>query len=367
MQTSVQPNLAQTCLARIERGLQHPWVAAIVHKNAVEAGLRALHPMWSLGQVRARVLAVRDETPDCKTYVLRVNALWQGAQAGQFVQVRLEINGRRVERAYSLSQINGKEIAVTIKRQGRASSHIHQQWQVGTVVELSQAAGEFVLPEVALPPKILLLSAGSGITPMLAILHALQASHYEGDVVLLHICQDQHQFIFARQLQQLADQFPALRLLPYFSRANGRWQPEMLAAMVPDWFCRSSWLCGPDALMTGVANLWRSRPEAAPLYSERFSAAPIMPAQPLGSPVSITCGNSERQFMSSGAEPLLIQAERAGLAPKHGCRIGICHSCQCIKTSGTVQNLQTGEINAEPNQLIRICISAARSELVLDL
>ncbi|MEN9866155.1 MAG: hypothetical protein RL748_1745, partial [Pseudomonadota bacterium] len=308
-----------------------------------------------------------DETPECKTYLLRANALWRGAQAGQFVQVRLEMNGRRVERAYSLSQIEGREIAITVKRQGRASSFIHQHWQVGTVVELSQAAGEFVLPSGVLPAKLLLISAGSGITPMLALLHALQARQYDGEVVLLHICQDKHQFIFARQLQQLADHFPALRLMPYFSRANGRWQPEMLDALVPDWYCRTSFICGPDALMSQVASLWHTRPEAARLFSERFSAAPILPAQPLGSPVSITCRSSERQFMSSGAEPLLIQAERAGLTPKHGCRIGICHSCQCIKSSGTVQNLQTGEINAEPNQLIRICISAARSELVLDL
>ena len=60
-------------------------------------------------------------------------------------------------------------------------------------------------------------------------------------------------------------------------------------------------------------------------------------------------------------------AERAGLSPKHGCRIGICRSCQCVKTSGTVENLLTGEVSSAPNELIRLCISTARSDVALDL
>ena len=62
-----------------------------------------------------------------------------------------------------------------------------------------------------------------------------------------------------------------------------------------------------------------------------------------------------------------VQAERAGLSPKHGCRIGICRSCQCLKTSGTVENLQTGEVSSAPNELIRLCISTARSDVSIAL
>ena len=355
--------------------LSWPWVQNIVHPNAVETCLTALHPMWSLSSVRAKVVAIRDETArdetaDCKTFVLQTNALWRGARAGQFVRVMVEIDGRRVERAYSLSQIDGSQIgnnriAISVKRQGKVSGHIHQSWQVGTVVSISQAAGDFVLPALVLPEKILLLSAGSGITPMLAMLAQLQVQHYQGSVVLLHICRSPEQFIFARRLQQMAQQFPALRIITFFSADSGRWNANNLPEMVPDLAQRSTWICGPGEMMAQIEQLWHRLAIPAALHSERFTAAPILPAQALGTSVAVQCTSSAKQFTSNGTEPLLLQAERAGLTPKHGCRIGICHSCQCIKTSGTVENLQTGEMNAEPGQLIRMCISAARSELVL--
>ena len=105
----------------------------------------------------------------------------------------------------------------------------------------------------------------------------------------------------------------------------------------------------------------------APLHSERFVAVPLLPASAPGTPSVVTFAASGKTFTTSGTAPLLVQAERAGLAPKHGCRIGICRSCQCTKKSGTTENLQTGEISSAPNELIRLCISAARSDIALDL
>jgi ferredoxin len=83
--------------------------------------------------------------------------------------------------------------------------------------------------------------------------------------------------------------------------------------------------------------------------------------------VQVSLAGSGRTFTTSGSDPLLVQAERAGLSPKHGCRIGICRSCQSVKTSGTVENLQTGALSSAPDELIRLCISAARSDVVLAL
>jgi hypothetical protein len=87
--------------------LRHPWVESIVRLSAVEDALTAVHPLLSLTQVRARVVRIIDETASTKTFVLQPNALWLGAQAGQFVRVQMEIAGRRVERAYSLSSRPG--------------------------------------------------------------------------------------------------------------------------------------------------------------------------------------------------------------------------------------------------------------------
>jgi len=118
--------------------------------------------------------------------------------------------------------------------------------------------------------------------------------------------------------------------------------------------------------MDGVHALWATAPDTAALHSGRFGAA-LRPALPLGSPVQVRLSRSARQFGTEGTAPLLLQAEAAGLALKHGCRIGICRACQCTKRSGTVQNLQTGELCSAPDQPIRLCISAARSDLTLDL
>ena len=142
---------------------------------------------------------------------------------------------------------------------------------------------------------------------------------------------------------------------------------EALALEVPDLAQRSTWMCGPLGFMDSIAAYWHERGLRVPLFSERFVGAPILPSTVPGTPVQVSFSDRGAVFTTRGSEPLLVQAERAGLSPKHGCRIGICRSCQCIKTSGTVENLQTGEVSSAPNELIRLCISTARSDVVLAL
>lgn len=359
----------QTVAAPVVAALQHPWVESIVRLSAVEDVLATLHPLLSLTQVRARVVKVIDETPSAKTFVLQPNALWAGAQAGQFVRVSVEINGRRVDRAYSLcSRPGARRIAITVKRQegGLVSNHLHQTTRVGDVLTISQAHGEFVLPEV-LPAKMLLLSAGSGITPVMAMLRDLQARQYQGDVVFLHVCRTPSDLIFSGQLQAISSNYAELSLVVHYDEIDGRFTPNSLQLAVPDLSERSTWMCGPGALMDAVHAYWEEEAFGAPLYSERFVGAPLLPATAPGTPVEVSFAASGKVFTTQGAEPLLLQAERVGLSPKHGCRIGICRSCQCVKKSGTVENLQTGEVSSTPNELIRLCISTARSDVALDL
>ena len=359
----------QSLTTPMVRALQHPWVENIVRLSAIEDSLQALHPLMSLTEVRARVVKVVNETALTTTFVLQPNALWAGAQAGQFVRVRQEIGGRRVERVYSLSSRPGaRRIALTVKRQsgGQVSNHMHDHLKVGNVLTISQAMGEFVLPAV-LPAKMLLLSAGSGITPVMAMLRVLQAQAYKGDVAFVHLCRSPDDLIFASTLKEWAECWPALRLVLHFDESQGRFTTETLQRLVPDLNERSTWLCGPGGLMDAVHRLWVDQELTVPLQSERFVAFARLPATAPGTPVQVRLLASQRDFTTQGSAPLLVQAEQAGLNPKHGCRIGICRSCQCVKASGTVQNLQTGEISDAPNELIRLCITAARSPVTLDL
>jgi stearoyl-CoA 9-desaturase NADPH oxidoreductase len=266
------------------------------------------------------------------------------------------------------SRAGARRIAFTVKRQpgGVMSNHLHDHLRAGDVLTISQAMGEFVLPDV-LPANILLLSGGSGITPVMAMLRDLQARHYAGSVVFVHVCRSPDDLIFARALQSLAATWPALRLVIHFDETAGRFTPQILQTLVPDCASRSTWLCGPAGLMDAVHHFWESEGIATPLQSERFVAVPLLAASAPGTPVLVSFLASGQSFTTEGAAPLLVQAEQAGFAPKHGCRIGICRSCQCVKTSGTVENLQTGEVSNAPNELIRLCISAARSDVTLDL
>lgn len=361
--------LAHAVNSPLVKALRHPWVESIVRLSAVEDALAGLHPLLSLTAVRARVVRIVDETATTKTFVLQPNALWTGAQAGQFVRVQLEIDGRRVERAYSLSSRPGaRRIAFTVKRQdpGLVSQHLHRTVHVGDVLTISQALGEFTLSDV-LPAKILLLSAGSGITPVVSMLRELKARDYRGDVVFLHVCRAPDDLIFAKQLQALAADFPALRLVLHYDASAGFFSPQVLAAHVPDLAERNTWMCGPAGFMDAIHVYWEAEGLASLLFSERFAGAPLLPSTAPGTPVLVSFANSGATFTTSGTDPLLVQAERAGLTPKHGCRIGICRSCQCVKTSGTVENLQTGEVSSAPNELIRLCISTARSDVALAL
>jgi stearoyl-CoA 9-desaturase NADPH oxidoreductase len=374
---SASNQLVQQLTKPIAAALKHPWVEHIVRLSAVEDALSALHPLLSLTHVRARVVRVIDETLDTKTFVLQPNALWRAIdlRAGQFVQVQVEINGRRVERAYSVSSRPGaRRLAITVKRQpgGLMSEHLHNKVKAGDVLTLSQAAGEFVLPTqlpAELSKKVLLLSAGSGITPVMAMLrdlHRRQNATLPQSVAFVHVCRTPSDLIFARDLHAMAASMPSLSLVIHTSQIAGRFDATALQAAVPDWAERSTWLCGPAAFMSSMQQHWHAAGLASQLQTERFSAAPLLPLKP-GAPVAVTWIKSAKTFTAQGTEPLLVQAERAGLAPKHGCRIGICRSCQCVKKTGTVQNLQTGELSSAPNELIRLCVSAARSDVALDL
>jgi ferredoxin-NADP reductase len=360
--------IAVSVASTLKRASVHPWATAFVRPETWNGALKSLNPMLSLGEVRARVIQITDETSDTKTFVLRPNVFWQQAKAGQFVRVGVEINGRLTERIYSLSSAPGdKFLSITVKRkkQGHFSNALHDSLKVGDVVSLSHAEGEFILPPL-IPQKVLLLSAGSGITPVMSILKELAAQQPHTDVVHLHICKNEEDFIFARSLLKLAEAMPSLLLLPHFTQNSGRFPAKSLKTLLPDIGERSTWLCGPENLMKDVHDLWKAEGYKSPLYSEKFAATLLSPATP-ASPATVTFAKSCKTFLTQSSAPLLVQAEEAGLSPKHGCRIGICATCQCIKKSGTVENLQTGKVSSAPNELIRICVSVARSNVELHL
>jgi ferredoxin-NADP reductase len=349
--------------------LRSPFFAPLNDVQAIDDLLASANPLWSLTRIKARVVQIRQETADTRTFVLKPNRNWTGFRAGQHVVVDVELEGVRYQRTYSLSSSPRQRdtIAITVKRQpgGKVANGLHDHLAIGDVVGLSAPAGDFVLPE-APPARILMLSAGSGITPVMSMLRDLQARGYDRDVFFLHVCRTPEDAIFAGELHAATATLPGLKLHLHFTAENGRLSLEALATLVPDYARRQTFLCGPAAFMADVRAKWDREGLGERLACEYFGLAPVITAT-ADAPVEIRATRSERVFTARGARPLLVEAEAAGLKPQHGCRIGICQSCKCRKTSGTVQNLVTGEISSEPNEMIQICISAARSDVQLEI
>jgi ferredoxin-NADP reductase len=332
-----------------------------------------LDPVRSLGEIRARVIAVVEETADTKTFVLRPNAAWRGHRAGQHTSVEVEIDGVRARRHYSISSApGGALLSITVKRMpgGRVSTWLHEHVRTGHVLRLGAPAGDFVLPAPT-PDKLLLLSGGSGITPVMSMLREVAARDAIHDVVFVHHARSRADVIFGEELTELAARHASLRLLLCLdddASAPRGFDEAHFAELVPDFAERSTFLCGPGPLVDRAERLWQSVGASELLMRERFAPALRLAVPTVStSGVQVTLARSKRNVVAKGEGSLLEQLERAGERPAHGCRIGICHTCKCHKQSGTVQNLVTGEVSSEPDQEIQLCISVPRSDLELDL
>lgn len=335
--------------------------------------LRELDPILSPSGVRARVVDVVVETADTTTFALQPNASWRPHRAGQHTVIEIEIDGVRVRRCYSIASAPGRTpIEITVKRVpgGQVSSWMHDQLRPGDVVGLDQPAGDFALPSLA-PDRLLLLSGGSGITPVMSILRDLAARDAIGDVAFVHHARSRADVIFGAELERLAARHAGLQLLVCLDDepfGPPGFDEDRLRDLVPDFAERSTYLCGPVPMMERAEALWETVGATGRLAREHFVAAPRLAALACaGENVDVALTRSGRTISTDGDGSLLEQLERAGERPASGCRMGICHTCTCRKTSGTVQNLLTGAVSSAPDEEIQLCISAPRSDLELDL
>ena len=288
-------------------------------------------------------------------------------QPGQHVLLTLEIDGALHSRCFSLSDAPRRDglIRLTIRRQdtGNVSAAAHAL-QIGQVVRISKAQGQFVPNDSEQP--LLLISAGSGVTPMMSILRAMANAGSKRDVVLLHGGRSEGDVVFGAELGQLSSEWPALRLHLHFSNACGRIDAAAMAAQVPDWAEREALVCGPAGLMALVADLFDAHGLRDQLQSESFGRTPAAIDVAAIEHV-VSAESSKHMFTVLAGQSLLEAAEAGGLTPRFGCRRGICRTCQCKKISGSVRNLLTGDVSGDGDELIQLCISTPLSPVALAL
>jgi stearoyl-CoA 9-desaturase NADPH oxidoreductase len=353
--------------------LRTPVVASLVVPRKVDDYLELFDPLWSLEQVRARVVKISSTTRRALSLWLQPNELWRGFRAGQHVLLSVRSDGVCHTRCYSLSSApeDGLPLRVTIQSiaDGRVSDWAQRIVQPGHVVGLSQAQGDFVLPE-ALPDQLLFLSGGSGITPVFSMLRHLTRVQYPGTLHFVHFARDE--FIFGAELAELSAAHPRLRIVLHHTRlAPCHFSAEQIERDVPSWRECEAFVCGPTPLIEAAVAHWERHELAARLHVERFvMESPVLPqdAEP-GEEANTRLYFKKSDVLYSGRRgvTLLQQAEAAGLRPPNGCRMGICHTCKCRKLAGVVRNELTGHVSSEPDDDIQLCISTPLSSVVLDL
>jgi stearoyl-CoA 9-desaturase NADPH oxidoreductase len=334
--------------------------------HGVDRYTELVTPTWTLGEARAKVIDVRRATPRSVTLTLTPNEAFTSThtvKAGQYVNLTVDIDGRRHTRCYSPANAEGSanlELTIGHHEGGLVSNYLYERARRGMVVGLAGVGGDFVLPAER-PRRILFVSGGSGITPVMAMLRTLIAEGHRGEIAFVHYARSAAEACYRDELAAHKD-LPGARVLHGYTRSDtgdlvGRFDADHLAAAMPS--PDAVFVCGPTSLIEAV------REHCDNVCTESFvPPASEAPANPSGG--RITFADSGIDVVDDGRS-LLLQAESAGLAPQNGCRMGICHTCTRRKTAGTVRNLVTGAVSTAADDEVQICVSVPVGDVDLSI
>lgn len=370
----VSANVADTVRPAVA-GAKHPaWhalrtvAARITTPLLPDDYLKLANPLWTAREVRGRIIEVRRETEDSATLVIKPGWGFSfGYQPGQYIGIGLPMDGRWRWRSYSLTSApvkGSRTIMITVKAmpEGFLSTHLVGGVAPGTIVRLAAPQGNFVMPAPA-PAKVLFITGGSGITPVMSMLRTLDRREQITDIVHLHSAPTESDVMFAAELAELGRRHDGYRLRLRSTRAHGRLDLSRLDDEVPDWRERQTWACGPEGMLNAAERSWTAAGIGEHLHLERFA---VSKAAAHGQGGSVEFARSGKTVTVDGATPLMDAGEGVGIQMPFGCRMGICQSCVVGLLDGHVRDLRTGAEH-EPGSRVQTCISAASGDCVLDV
>jgi ferredoxin-NADP reductase len=332
--------------------------------------LELINPLWSTRELRGRIEEIHHETPQAATVVIKPGYRWPGHRPGQYLRIGVDIDGVRHWRAYSLTSDPWREdglISITVKcvDAGRVSPYLVRRGRPGTIVSLGGVEGDFVLPEP--PPRLLFVSAGSGVTPIISMLRHLRHSRQLHDVVLLHSARRSDEVIFGGELRELAAREPGFRLHEQLTARHGRIGPADLQRLCGDWRERECYVSGPSEMLDAFGAHFEEHGLERRLHIERFQPRLGLGEASTGEGGEIVFLRSRARASSDGRQPILVAGEEEGLALPYGCREGICHTCVGELRAGRVRDLRSGKVYGNEGEVIRTCISAPEGPIEIDL
>ncbi|MGW7522625.1 MOSC domain-containing protein [Streptomyces sp. NPDC054783] len=352
-------------------------------------------PGWP-GFKTMRVARVVPETPTVSSIYLETtdDTLLPEARPGQYLSIRLAVgDAAPAVRSYSLSASpTARTYRISVKHEphGRVSSYIHAALRPGDLVDIASPRGTFVLEETTRP--VLLVSAGIGATPVLAMLHRLAATRDPRPVWWIHIAHDRAHHAFSDESHTLLAQLPNAHEHIYYTAdtaphsdgphiAQGRPTARSLRAMgIPAE--ADAYLCGPPAFMDDLGSLLRAHglsPER--IRTEQFSALaainpgitpkaavrPHQPPGPTGTGPLVTFARSGIATPWSPAHASLLDlAEACDIPTRWSCRTGVCHTCTTHLVAGDI-TYTAPPLEPPEAGTILVCCSQPTTEVVLDL
>jgi stearoyl-CoA 9-desaturase NADPH oxidoreductase len=355
------PTATATATRRL---LRSPLVDLLVGPHGIDRYLELIRPGLTVNEARAEIVRVERQTSRSVTLTIRPNAAWSGFKAGQFIRVGVEINGVRRTRTYSPASSEQRsrelvELTISFLPDGLVSSYLRAE-NPGGVVHLGEASGDFVLPDPR-PDKLVLVSGGSGITPVISMLRTLCDERHSADITFIHYGPTRSDWLYERQVRTLAARHPNVRVEYVATREGGHhFGPETVAGGADSGAHVA--VCGPPRLIDAVRDVWSQAPERC--YAETFTPPTLTLKSAAEGTLRFLRSDRTAQI---GTGTLLEQAEAAGLTPAFGCRMGICHTCTCRKTAGSVRNLKTGEVSDEEDEDIQLCISVPAGDVALEI
>jgi glycine betaine catabolism B len=357
---------------------------------------------WTEGDLQCRCCRIIDETLDVKTFCLVAESpVFFNYQPGQFVNVQVVIDGKPVIRPYSISSSPTRpyHLSITVKRvpspseqpdvpAGLVSNWLHDHLQVGDRINLiGGPIGHFTcLPQ--LPAKLLLISAGSGITPMMSMSRWVQDSLADTDLIFLHSARSANDLPFRTELETMAAQMPNFHLAVTVTRQlpgqawmgfTGRISKSLLHLVAPDLLERSVFVCGPDGFMQGIKTMLEAMSFPMQNYQQESfggkkpsvsSTKPVVAADrseqtdqttvflnngsgnsgnisngnghhastaPLTTAPAVTFAKSDKEVLADDCSSILELAEQEGVTIPNACRVGACGACKVMTRQGQVR------------------------------
>lgn len=350
---------------------------------------------WSSRKINVICINVIEETPDVKTFQFKAEPqqLFH-FKPGQFIGIQLEIDNEKHNRSYTIASSPTRphllELTIKLEESGIVSPWLHKNITRGSHLELRGPAGRFNCLDIQ-SDKVLLISAGSGVTPVMSMARFWLDSGANKDIQFLNWARATQDIIFRRELSLMDHLYPLFKqevictkpgLTENWLGRRGRINKNLLVDIVPDLNQRTIFCCGPEGFMEQVKSCLKELNfDMTNYHDESFDPGgkkkkrqqKIVQEQPNlnpnPGPFQLTLNKSGRKLELEAHENLLERLETEGVDIESACRAGNCGCCRVKKVSGNTDTQNETGLDKESQQdgYILTCTTNLKSDVVLDI